>query len=127
MGPDYIPDYYHDQGDFKVIEINSIPHIFRENGMTEKTLDFTGTIQVLMTRSIKAGLDMGIVNQIPVREGLSLTLKPNHLRNPHDLLQKAIEDNNEQRHYQLNGHNKQHLFGKGSQSMISPRKEEFYK
>ncbi|CAI2365160.1 unnamed protein product [Moneuplotes crassus] len=107
MGPEYIPDYYHDQGDFK------------GEWYDRESLGFY--------RSIKAGLDMGIVNQIPVREGLSSTLKPNHLRNPHDLLQKAIEDNNEQRHYQLNGHNKQHLFGKGNQSMISPRKQEFYK
>ena len=70
---------------------------------------------------------MGVVNQIPVREGLSSTLKPNHLRNPHDLLQKAIEDSHEQLHYSLNGHTKQHLFGKGNKSMISPRMQEFYK
>ena len=95
--------------------------------MTGRTLDFTGIFDRLFVRSIKAGLDIGIVSQIPVREGLSSTLKPNHLRNPHDLLQKAIEDNHEQRHYKLNVHSKQHLFGTGNQSMISPRKQEFYK
>jgi len=70
---------------------------------------------------------MGIVSQIPVREGLAATLKPNHIRNPHDLLQKAIEDSNDQRHYSINKHNKQHLFGKSNQSLIAPRKQPIYK
>ena len=71
---------------------------------------------------------MGIVSQIPVREGLSSTLKPNHLRNPHDLLDRAIEDNHDQIHSKTwEGHNKQYLFGNGTPSSIAPRKQPIYK
>jgi hypothetical protein len=70
---------------------------------------------------------MGLISQIPVREGLAVTLKPNHLRNPYDLLQRAVEDNNDTRHYTLEAHSKQHLFGREMSPSSIPRKEQLYK
>jgi hypothetical protein len=79
--------------------------------MTKKTRNFTGTLNSLNSRSIDSGLRMGLISQIPVREGLAASMRPNHLRNPYDLLQIAVEDNNKTRHYTIGPHSKQHLFG----------------
>lgn len=70
---------------------------------------------------------MGLISQIPVREGLIKALKPQHLRNPYELINKAIEDNKSVRHYTIGAHNKQHLFGSDMGPHISPRKQELYK
>ena len=70
---------------------------------------------------------MGLISQIPVREGLAENLQPHHLRNPYELIGKAIEDNKTTRHYVLGSHNKQHLFGNNISPAVAPRKERLYK
>lgn len=70
---------------------------------------------------------MGLISQIPIREGLASTLKPHHLRNPYELIQKAVEDNTSTRHYTIGAHSKQYLFGSDKPSTIAPRKEQLYK
>lgn len=106
MGPDYCPDYYYDRGDFK------------GEWYDREDLGFY--------RSCENGLNMGLISQIPVREGLSETLKPQHLRNPYELLDQAIEDNKKTRHYSIGAHNKQHLFGSEKSPPVAPRKQRLY-
>ena len=109
MGPDYSPDYYTDKGDFKG------EYYDREN------LNFY--------RSTKAGLDMGIISQVPVREALANTIRPHDARDPYNVIQQAYDDNDKTRHYTIGAHNKQYLFGSGisKSQMIPPRKEQLYK
>lgn len=69
---------------------------------------------------------MGLISQIPVREGLISTLKPDDVKNPYSLIQRVIEDNNSTRHYTIGAHNKQHLFGNERYDTIVPRKQQLY-
>ena len=69
---------------------------------------------------------MGLVSQVPVREGLISTLKSNDIRNPYNLIQRVIEDNYSTRHYTIGAHNKQHLFGNDKNEAIVPRKQQLY-
>ena len=109
MGPDYQPDYFHERGDFKG------EYYDREN------LNYY--------RSTNAGLDMGLISNLPVRESLVESLKGHEARDPYNIVKQAYNDNHKTRHYTIGAHSKQHLFGSEANKtqILPPRKEQLFK